>query len=124
MPNGDGTGGAFCAKFNAEIESSCPLAPLTNSSLLAVGGTYTVNGDGSICENTVAIGGPLDGSAFVFHTLVDPKGRWLLASGQDIAYPCPGIPANGPVISAAVANKISNLGDDPPGSGTLPCTNP
>jgi len=36
----------------------------------------------------------------------------------------PGVAANGLVISQAVGFKISKFGDDPPGSGTLNCSNP
>lgn len=126
LPNAERTGGSFCAKFNIQSEAGCPLAPGVDPTLIVVGGTYTLNGDGTLCENTAIIGGPLDGTPTVFHTYIDPKGKWLLASTQDIAYGCPDatIPDNGPLIANAVALKISELGDDPPGSGTLPCTNP
>lgn len=124
LPNPDGSGGQLCAKFNVEIEAGCATAPLANSTLMAAAGTYTYNGDGTLCEQTVFVGGPLAGMSAVFHTYVDPKGRWLLASSQDVAYAGCGAPANGPVISNAIANKVSNRGDDPPGSGTLACTLP
>jgi len=89
-----------------------------------LGGPYTYNGDGTICENLHFIGGGLNGISATFHTYLDPKGRWILPTGQNIAYPCPGVAANGLVISHAVGFKISKFGDDPPGSGRLNCTNP
>lgn len=126
LPNAEGTGGLFCAKANIQSEAGCPLAPGVDPALLVAGGTYTLNGDGTQCENLTIVGGPLDGTPIIFHTYIDPKGRWLIASSQDIAYSCPDatIPDNGPAITSAVALKISKFGDDPPGSSMLPCTNP
>src|SRR5713226_121097 len=37
LPNGQGTGGTFCAKFNVQVEPSCPLGAATNSQLAVIG---------------------------------------------------------------------------------------
>jgi hypothetical protein len=127
LPNAARTGGDLCVKFNFDTRGTgplCPVAALFEGSIAVLGGTYTYNGDGTICENLHFIGGALDGMPATFHTFLDPKGRWILPTSQDIAYPCPGVPANGQTIGHAVGFKISKVGDDPPGSGTLNCTNP
>jgi hypothetical protein len=83
------------------------------------------NGDGTLCESGKLVGGPLAGTELPIHTYVDPKGRWVFATTQDIAYPCPNPPTN--VTGTTVQGpflKISEFGDDPPGSEQLPCTNP
>jgi hypothetical protein len=127
LPNAAGTGGDLCLKFNIDLKGTGPLcafAPVAERSISVIGGPYTYNGDGTICENLHFIGGALNGMPATFHTYLDPKGRWILPSGQDIAYPCPDVAANGQTIGHAVGFKISKFGDDPPGSGTLNCTNP
>jgi hypothetical protein len=127
LPNAARTGGDLCLKFNFEPRGSgpfCSPAAQAAGSIGVLGGTYTYNGDGTICENLHFIGGGLEGIPATFHTYLDPKGRWILPTGQNIAYPCPGVAANGFVISQAIGFKISKFGDDPSGSGTLNCTNP
>jgi hypothetical protein len=127
LPNAEGTGGNLCGKCNVDLRGSglvCLAAPLVENTLAVLGGPYTYNGDGTLCENTKFIGGLLNDIAITFHTYVDPKGKWLNSSNQDIAYACPGIVPNGVVIGSAVSFKIGKHGDDPPGSGVLPCTNP
>ena len=127
LPNAARTGGNLCLKFNFESRGSgpfCAPASQAQGSIGVLGGPYTYNGDGTICENLHFIGGGLNGISATFHTYLDPKGRWILPTGQNIAYPCPGVAANGVVISHAVGFKISKFGDDPPGSGRLNCTNP
>jgi hypothetical protein len=127
LPNAAGGGGDLCLKFNFEAKGTglfCPPAMLAQGSIGVLGGPYTYNGDGTICENLHFIGGALNGMPATFHTYLDPKGRWILPTGQNIAYPCPGVAPNGQVIGHAVGFKISKVGDDPPGSGMLNCTNP
>jgi len=127
LPNAERSGGTICIKGNIDVRGTGPLCPalMTQTTMLAVNsGTYSYNGDGTLCENVHIVGGPFDGQPLTFHTYVDPKGRWLLPTAENIAYPCPGIVANGQVIVSGTAFKIGTHGDDPPGSGMLPCTNP
>ena len=66
LPDGSGTGGTFCGKGNIELSGSgpaCATAPVSETMLAVVGGTYTLNGDGTVCENLKFIGGVLDGMA-------------------------------------------------------------
>jgi hypothetical protein len=127
LPNPDGTGGTICAKGSLDVRGTGPLCPVLmtqTTTPTVLGGTYTYNGDGTICENLHIVGGPFDGQPVTFHTFLDPKGRWALPTATNIAYPCPGIVANGQLIGSTTAFKIGKHGDDPPGSGLLPCTNP
>jgi len=127
LPNPDGSGGTVCVKGGLDVRGTGPLcaAIMTQTTMLVVsGGTYRYNGDGTLCENLHIIGGPFAGQPITFHTYVDPKGRWLLPTAENIAYPCAGIVANGQIIGGVTAFKIGKHGDDPPGSGVLPCTNP
>jgi hypothetical protein len=128
LPNPDGTGGQHCFKGNTELSGSgplCALKPALEGALFVAGGTYTYNGDGTLCESLKVIGGPLDGQALAFHTYIDPKGQWAYVTQQEIAYACPGVAANmDGVTSSGPGLKIGAHGDDPPGSGMLPCTNP
>jgi hypothetical protein len=124
LPDVAGTGGKVCAKANFKLTGTgpaCALAPLIDPVLQVAGGTYTRNGDGTACFNMKVIGGPLDGTPVTFHGYLDRAGRTAVLSLQDIAYPCPGIPANGPATASVAAFKISKHGDQPPGSGMLPC---
>jgi hypothetical protein len=124
LPDGAGTGGDICIKVNLKVQGSgpvCALAPLIDPVLATVKGTYRVNGDGTLCEQGTIVGGPFDGMVFTNHIYVDPKGNTLVLSDQDIAYPCPGEPANGQAIFSATAMRIGKSGDDPRGSGTLRC---
>ena len=128
LPNPDGTGGQHCFKANLELSGSgplCALKPMLEGALLVAGGTYTYNGDGTLCESLKVIGGPLDGQPIAFHTYIDPRGQWAYVTQQEIAYPCPGVAANMDGVTAQGPGfKIGSHGDDPPGSGQLPCTNP
>jgi hypothetical protein len=128
LPNPDGTGGRHCTKVNLELSGSgplCALKPALDGALFVTDGTYTYNGDGTLCEHMKIIGGPLDGMEFPFHTYIDSKGQWAYVTQQDIAYACPGAPANPPGATVSGPGfKIGTHGDDPPGSGMLPCTNP
>ena len=127
LPNAARSGGDLCLKFNFEARGTgpfCPPAAMFAGNIGVLAGPYTYNGDGTICENLHFIGGGLNGLPATFHTYLDPKGRWILPTGQNIAYPCPGVAQNGFVIGHAVGFKISKVGDDPPGSGRLDCTNP
>ena len=128
LPNPDGSGGKHCTKGNVELSGSGPGCvagkPFENLPVV-VSATYTYNGDGTLCERAKVVGGPLDGFEFPFHTYVDPKGQWVFVTDQDIAYPCPNPTANPPGLTQQGPGfKISKFGDDPPGSGELPCTNP
>jgi len=128
LPNPDGSGGRHCFKVNLELSGSgpfCVLKPVLEGTLLVAGGTYVYNGDGTLCESLKVIGGPLDGTTIPFHTYIDSRGQWAYVTQQDIAYPCPDIAPN--TAGATVSGpgfKIGTHGDDPPGSGMLPCTNP
>jgi hypothetical protein len=130
LPNRAGTGGMVCAKLSVELRGAgptCALAPMAESGLITVGGPYTLNGDGTVCENLHFIGGLLDGMPDTIHSYFDPRGKGFLFSGQDIAYPCPGLPPSTPphpVILSGRGIRISRHGDEPPGSGMLPCANP
>ena len=127
LPNPDGSGGTHCTKGNVELSGSgpgCALKPL-ESLPITIAATYTYNGDGTLCEHGRIVGGPLDGTEFPFHTYVDTRGGWVFVTTQDIAYPCAdpstnltGLTDQGPGF------RIGDFGDDPPGSGMLPCTNP
>ena len=86
---------------------------------------YTYNGDGTLCERVKIVGGPLDGMEFPLHTYVDTNGMWVFVTTQDIAYPCPNAASNTLELnSQGPGFRIGKFGDDPPGSGALPCTNP
>src|SRR6266478_5745907 len=86
---------------------------------------YTYNGDGTLCERARLVGGPLDGTEFPFHTYVAPDGSWVFPTTQDIAYPCPNAASNlTGLTTQGPGFKIGRFGDDPAGSGVLPCTNP
>ena len=127
LPNPDGYGGKHCTKGNVELTGSgpgCAFKPF-ESMLVVIESDYTYNGDGTLCERARLVGGPLAGTEFPFHTYVDPNGRWLLVTTQDIAYPCPNAASNDTGLnSQGPGFKIGKFGDDPPGSGQLPCTNP
>src|SRR3989441_1431377 len=61
LPNPDGSGGTHCTKGNIELSGSgplCALKPLAEGTLAVLGGTYTYNGDGTLCEHLKVIGGP------------------------------------------------------------------
>ncbi len=93
--------------------------------LVVIESDYTYNGDGTLCERARLVGGPLAGTEFPFHTYVDTNGRWVFPTTQDIAYPCPNAASNlTGVNSQGPGFKIGRFGDDPAGSGVLPCTNP
>jgi hypothetical protein len=128
LPNPDGSGGKHCVKGNVELTGSgplCALKPEAEGRLIVLDGTYTYNGDGTVCENMKIVGGVLDGTELPFHTYVDPKGKWVFPTTQDIAYPCSGAAANPAGMTLqGPGYKISKFGDDPPRSGQLPCTNP
>jgi hypothetical protein len=128
LPNAEGTGGTHCFKASIEVDGTTPscaaLKTLLEPSLFVIGGTYRYNGDGTLCENLAIIGGPLDGQAVTFHSQVDPKGKWVMLSAQNVAYACPGLDPHGGGLADGLGLKIGKFGDDPPGSGVLPCTNP
>jgi hypothetical protein len=124
LPDGTGTGGSLCANANFEFDGTgpaCALAPVIEPVLQHAGGTYTLNGDGTACFNMVVIGGPLNGTPVTFHSYLDPSGRFAVTTLQDIVYPCPGVPANGPAFASLTAFRIGKHGDNPPKSGVLPC---
>ena len=86
---------------------------------------YTYNGDGTLCERVKIVGGPLDGMVFPLHTYVDTNGMWVFPTTQDIAYPCANASSNVTGLTTQGPGfKIGRFGDDPAGSGVLPCTNP
>jgi hypothetical protein len=130
LPNRDGTGGTHCTKGNIELTGSGPLCAAFKSIaepvVIVTEATYTYNGDGTLCEKVKLVGGQLDGAEFPSHTYVDPQGRWVFVTTQDIAYACSGGAASN-VVGLNLQGpgfKISKAGDDPPGSDELPCTNP
>jgi len=119
---------AICAlDVTAAFRPLCAAKYATRSSTSAVVNLsdYTYNDDGTLCERVTMIGGPLDGMEFPFHTYVDPAGRWVFVTTQDIAYSCPDAATNLLQLnSQGPGFKIGKSGDDPPRSGELPCTNP
>lgn len=142
LPNAAGTGGKACSKINFELDGTgptCALAPMIEPVLQTVGGTYTLNGDGTACFRLAVIGGPLDGIPTAIHAYLSPDGKTAVFSNQDTAYPCPGasgplgglpviggllgssLPLEGATTAAGTSIKISRFGDEPPGSGKLPC---
>ena len=127
LPNPDGSGGKHCTKINVELSGSgpgCAFKPFETMPVV-ITADYTYNGDGTLCERAKLVGGPLDGTEFPFHTYVDTNGRWVFPTTQDIAYPCPGAASNlTGLTTQGPGFKIGKFGDDPPGSGELPCTNP
>ena len=128
LPNPDGSGGKHCTKGNIELSGSGPACavgkPFENLPVIT-SSDYTYNGDGTLCERVTIIGGPLDGMEFPFHTYVAPDGKWVFVTTQDIAYPCANAASNVLLLnSQGPGFKIGQSGDDPPGSGELPCTNP
>jgi len=127
LPNPDGSGGKHCTKGNVELSGSgpgCAFKPYETMPVVTET-DYTYNGDGTLCERVRFVGGPLAGTEFPFHTYVDPNGRWVFPTTQDIAYPCPNAASNITGInSQGPGFKIGAFGDDPAGSGQLPCTNP
>ena len=93
--------------------------------LVVVDADYTYNGDGTLCERGRLVGGPLAGTEFPFHTYVAPDGTWVFVTTQDIAYPCPNAASNlSGLTDQGPGFRIGAFGDDPAGSGELPCTNP
>jgi hypothetical protein len=128
LPNPDGSGGRHCTKGNVELSGSgaaCTIGKPFENLPVTVSGDYSYNGDGTLCERSRIIGGPLDGIQFPFHTYVDTDGRWVFVTTQDIAYPCPNATPNpAGLTSQGPGLKISKFGDDPAESGDLPCTNP
>ena len=127
LPNPDGSGGKHCTKINVELTGTgagCAFKPF-ESMQVVIESDYTYNGDGTLCEHARLVGGPLDGTEFPFHTYVAPDGRWVFPTTQDIAYPCPNAASNPTGLTTQGPGfKIGEFGDDPPGSGVLPCTNP
>ena len=128
LPNRDGSGGKHCTKGNIELSGSGPACavgkPFENVPVVT-SSDYTYNGDGTLCERVTIIGGPLDGMEFPFHTYVAPDGKWVFVTTQDIAYPCANAASNVLLLnSQGPGFRIAQSGDDPPGSGELPCTNP
>ena len=128
LPNADGSGGKHCTKVNVELTGTgpgCAFKPLENMPVVTEA-DYSYNGDGTLCERVRFVGGPLAGQEFPFHTYVDPEGKWVYVTTQDIAYACPGGAASNTFAnnSQGPGLKISKFGDDPPGSGELPCENP
>jgi hypothetical protein len=125
LPNQARTGGTVCTKFNIEAHGTgpfCAFAPAVEGVLAVSTGSYALNRDGTACVNLMFVEPALlAGTVTTFHAYFDPKGRTMLISGQDIAYPCPGIVPNGPPFGGGTAFKIGKHGDDPPGSGTLAC---
>lgn len=132
LPNVAGTGGTICAKANIQYEGAGPLcASLIGSGadkqLSVLSGRYTYNHDGTLCENLKVVGGIFDGQNLTFHDYVSPKGDLIILDNININYPCPVVtPAQTPLatVGSTTLFKISKVGDDPPGSATLNCTNP
>lgn len=129
LPNSQGTGGTLCAKSNIQFVGTGPfctseIATGAQKQLFVLSGPYTYNNDGTLCENLKIVGGAFDGRPLTFHDYVSPKGDILL-TGASIEHPCPGIAQPQTGLAAGPANlfKISDVDDDPPGSGTLSCTN-
>jgi len=127
LPNPDGSGGKHCTKINVELSGSgpgCAFKPFETMPVV-ITADYTYNGDGTLCERAKLVGGPLDGTEFPFHTYVDTNGRWVFPTTQDIAYPCPNAASNATGLTTqGTGFRIGRFGDDPAGSGLLPCTNP
>ena len=131
LPNASGTGGTLCAKSNIQLVGAGPVCAAAiatggQQQLFVFGGPYTYNPDGTICENLKIIGGLFDGQPITAHDYVSPKGDWILPTVESIDYPCPGLPQpqTGVLAGPATLFKISRIGDDPAGSGSLQCTNP
>ena len=127
LPNPDGSGGKHCTKGNVELTGSgagCAFKPFENM-LVVIESDYTYNGDGTLCEHARLVGGPLAGTEFPLHSYVAPDGSWVFPTAQDIAYPCPNAASNLSGLTVQGPGfKIGRFGDDPAGSGQLPCTNP
>ena len=127
LANPDGSGGRHCTKGNVELTGTgpgCAFKPFETMPLV-IEASYTYNGDGTICEHARLVGGPLAGTEFPFHTYVATDGRWVFPTTQDIAYPCPNAASNLTGLTGQGPGfRIGKFGDDPPGSGLLPCTNP
>ena len=127
LPNPDGSGGKHCTKGNIELSGSgpgCAFKPFETMPVV-IESDYTYNGDGTLCERATLVGGPLAGTEFPLHTYVDTDGRWVFPTVQDIAYPCPNAASNLTGLTVQGPGfKIGKFGDDPAGSGVLPCTNP
>jgi hypothetical protein len=128
LPNPDGSGGRHCTKGNIELSGTgpaCALGKPFEAMPVVSTANYTYNGDGTLCERVTIVGGLLDGMQFPFHTYLDPNGMWVFVTTQDIAYPCAGATSTIPELtSQGPGYRIGKFGDDPPGSGELPCTNP
>ena len=131
LPNAARTGGRLCAKANLQAVGAGPvcaaaLASGANQQVFVFGGPYTYNPDGTICENLKIIGGSLDGQPITAHDYVSNDGNLILPTAESIDYPCPNLPhpQNGVLAGPAVLFKISKVGDDPAGSGSLACVNP
>jgi hypothetical protein len=138
LPNADLSGGRICVKYNVELRGTgpvCAAAPLIEGELGVLSATYTYNGDGTLCERATSSIGPFKNFQSMFHDYVAPDGSWVLISNQDVAYACPNALPPGDfnvspedlsarVIGSAMNHKIGAHGDDPPGSGELPCVLP
>ncbi|TMA25747.1 MAG: hypothetical protein E6J87_22535 [Deltaproteobacteria bacterium] len=109
LPNRDGSGGKHCTKGNIELSGSgpgCAFKPYETMPLVTET-DYTYNGDGTLCERVRLVGGPLAGTEFPFHTYVDPNGRWVFPTTQDIAYPCPNAASNITGINSVSRSRVS-----------------
>jgi hypothetical protein len=131
LPNSAGTGGSLCAKGNIQFVGAGPvcvseIASGANKQLFVLSGPYYNNHDGTLCENVTIVGGAFNGQPLTFHDYVSRDGKQILISNQNIDYACPGVaqPQTGLVAGPGSLFKISEVADDPPGSGKLDCTNP
>ncbi|MGH7857456.1 MAG: hypothetical protein ACREQY_09005 [Candidatus Binatia bacterium] len=138
LPNADLSGGKICVKFNVDLRGTgalCASAPLIEGELGVLSATYTYNGDGTLCERAKFSIGPFKNVESMFHDSVAPDGSWVLVTNADIAYACPdalppsdvNVTADGisvRPIGTVTSLRIGAHGDDPPGSGELPCELP
>jgi hypothetical protein len=131
LPDGSGKGGTMCVKANIQFLGAGPICASAIASgeqkqLFLLSGPYTYNHDGTMCENLKILGGIFNGLPATFHDYVSPKGDLIFLANENIDYACPGIAQTQSGLAIGTANlfKISKVGDDPPGSGKLDCTNP
>jgi hypothetical protein len=138
LPNADLSGGKLCVKFNVDLSGTGPLcasAPVVEGELGVLSGTYTYNGDGTLCERAKFSIGPFKDIESMFHDYVSPDGGLIQVTNQDVAYDCPNALPPGMInfgpggvsarpIGAVTLFRIGASGDDPPGSGELSCPLP
>lgn len=127
LANPDGSGGRHLFRGTLALDKTFPQCASLGAQIAegpaVIAGTYTYNGDGTLCEDLHIVGGPLDGEPAPALTYVSPDGSNIIPNFSDVRAHCPDVPAPGPafapLIGLGIGFRIGVFGDDPPGSGLL-----